>query len=473
MKSLASIIDKLSPDEIETFRAFLASNSRTLKNKKLELFNTLADRKKGPKTLVISRQSAYQLKKRLQEQLYSFLVSQEQIRTHDQLFLEMDCHRKLYCFKILFDKGIHDHAYQLLREIMSVSEKHALHSIYLDAVNLRNTCFPLKKSREKKNLPISGKIEKLTNTLERNLYINQYLACSSMHLHDSDRCFRESLMRELAGIEIGEGELVIERLLSVNKMFFDLNFNSAHQQMLEMVGNDFNTDANESIHGLIYIELIKSHICIGDLGGATKWMDQSQSVFARFDSFTSTVLELEFIVALRSDQMAKARSVMSRAESLVEITTSEVLNLKWAYYSLVLNFCQRRFRDVIKAVNANPAFSTKIKNALVNIRFMEIVSVFQVSDWDWLLYKVDNFRKTVNGLDEKFPRILQVISMLKAQAGGRIMSHDESHKALSLIENEFPWHPLSLEIIRVTDLVQAFQSEAYPMREIETASAFS
>jgi hypothetical protein len=63
--------------------------------------------------------------------------------------------------------------------------------------------------------------------------------------------------------------------------------------------------------------------------------------------------------------------------------------------------------------------------------------------------------------------------MLKAQAGGRVMSRDETDKALSLIENEFPWHPLSLEIIRITDLVQPFHGEGYPMREIETASAFS
>lgn len=109
MKSLRSIISKLSHNEIGTFRLFLSSHCRNGKNKKLELFDYLVNQ--TPESLPsdsneVSRQSVYQLKKRLKEELYAFLITQEQVKVcNDRSFLEMECHKKLYCFKILFDKG--------------------------------------------------------------------------------------------------------------------------------------------------------------------------------------------------------------------------------------------------------------------------------------------------------------------------------------------------------------------------------
>jgi hypothetical protein len=472
MKSLASIIDKLSPDEIETFRVFLISNSRTLKNKKLDLFNTIVEQKQAPKTLVISRQSAYQLKKRLQEQLYSFLVSQEQTRTNDQMFLEMDCHRKLYCFKILFDKGIHDHAFNLLQEITSVSEKYSLHSIYLDSINLRNTYFPLKKNRAKKNIPISGKIRKLTNSLGRNLYVNQYLTTATSVLHDTDQAFRKSLMADLIGFDISEAELVVERLLVINNKFFDLDFLSAREQLLGLLEEDSIASVDENIVGLIYIELVKSCICMNDLQSASKWLKDGEATLHKFDLFTSVILELKFIIALRNGQPESARSIILRAEQMHEVISSEVLNLKWSYYSLLLSFQERRYKEVIKAVNANPIFSNRMRNALVNVKFLEILSVFHLNDWDWLQYKIDSFRKIIGGLDDRFPRIVQTIALLKAQTGGRIVSDAEISEAISLIEQEFPWHPLSLEVARQTQWGKYCATETFAVSESEGVSAF-
>ena len=93
MKPLRSIISKLSPNEIGTFRLFLSTHCRNGKNKKLELFDKLVRQTPESTTAVIdaSRQSLYQLEKRLKEELYSFLITQEQVRDYnDRFFIEMD-----------------------------------------------------------------------------------------------------------------------------------------------------------------------------------------------------------------------------------------------------------------------------------------------------------------------------------------------------------------------------------------------
>lgn len=473
MKSLASIIDKLSPDEISTFRAFLTGNCRTIKNKKLDLFNDLVDRKRGSETLIISRQSAYQLKKRLQEQLYSFLVSQEQSRTNDALFLEMDCHRKLYCFKILFDKGIHDHAFILLQEIIDVAEKHSLHGIYLDSINLRNTYFSLKKMRVRKHIPISGKIRKLTNSLSRNLYVNQYLTTATSAIHDTDQAFRKSLTDNLIGFDMSEAESVVERLMDVNRQLHEQNFESAHMQLQDLLQDETITNAvDQGILGLIYIELSKSCICMNNLQGALKWLERGDVTLSKFDSFAVVILELNFIIAIRYSRPEVARSFILRATQLREVIASEVLTLKWSYYSLLVNFEQRLYKEVIKTINATPVFSTRVKNALINVKFLEILCVFQVSDWDWLQYKIDSFRKVSNGLDGRFPRIIHTISLLKAQSSGRIISDVEVSEGIKLIDKQFPWHPLGLEIINQTQYAKRCVSDSLLVSASEFASAF-
>jgi hypothetical protein len=327
-------------------------------------------------------------------------------------------------------------------------------------------------TRGGRDIPISGKIKKLTHSLGRNLYINQYLTTATSVLHDTDQVFRKSLMADLVGFDISDAELVVERLLDVNKKFSDLDFMPAHEQLLALLEEDSIASVDENIIGLIYIELIKSCICMNDLLSASKWLKHGERALRKFDLFTSVVLELEFIIALRNAQPETARSVVLQAEQLQEVISSEVLTLKWSYYSLLLSFQGRCYKEVIKSVNANPIFSSKMKNALVNVKFLEILSVFHLNDWDWLQYKIDSFRKIISGLDDRFPRIVQTIALLKAQTGGRVISGAEVSKAIILIEQEFPWHPLGLEVAKQTQWAKFCAMETFAVSESESVSAF-
>lgn len=451
MRSLRSIITRLSPHEVETFRTFLSSHCKNGKNKKLELFDRLIHRtpdelSAGP--MEVSRQSIYQLKKRLTEELYAFLLTQEQARDNDeQAFLEMECHKKLYTFKILFDKGILDHAHQMLSDVLNIASRHALHSLYLEAVNLRNIYFPLAKAMTVKRVPVNQEIRKLKKSLGRNLYINQYLSESGSFLHESDDGFRLRLMNQLGEFDLGGNEPVIDRMLEVNHLFYAKDFSAAYSKLTSILETDADIASDANTLTLLYIELTKAAIGLNALFEARKWLSEVEARVSRPDPFVHLLLELQYILAVRSGDTAKLKGLLEHARLLPDIRENPVLAARWSFYSLLENFLKRDYKKVIKVANGNPALLLKDKSWLMNVKMLELLSVCALKDSDWLYYKVESFRKMLSGAQGKQRRICQVVNLLKLHAIGKEISQSDADERISKIESENSWHPLSNEMI--------------------------
>jgi hypothetical protein len=456
MKPILSIINKLSPEEIETFRRFLSSHCRTGKNRKLELFDFLVNHSdendpadfSDPLDKKGSRQSAYQLKKRLQQELYCFLISQDQPKnTHDQLFLEMDCHKKLYCFKILFDKGVEDHAHQILNQVLDISVKHSLHSLYLEAIRLKNIYFPLTKTSRRRKILVNSQIKKLKKSISRNLYINQYLSDSRNLMFESDVYFRQKLIRGSRNLVLAKNEYVIGGLIGVNQLFYQRDFVSAYNKLIALAENHSGFSGDINLLGLVYIEMVKACICIGDIPQGREWMSKAEFTLGEFESFLYVLLELRFIISLRSGDREKVKWVIDRISKTREISDNEVLAAKWLYYSLFPSFESGEFKKVIKVANSNPVLMVKNKSCLINVKVLEILSISHLQDPDWLYYKIENLRKIINGTEGKYQRSSQIVNLLKATICGNKLSASDIEGRIRQIENQFPWHPLSNELV--------------------------
>jgi hypothetical protein len=467
MKSLLSIIDKLSHNEIGTFRVFLSNHCRNGKNKKLELFDHLV--KQVPESLPhdsndASRQSIYQVKKRLQEELYAFLLTQEQARvSNDRSFLEMECHKKLYCFKILFDKGIHDHAQQVLNDVLNVALNHSLHSIYLEAVNLKNIYFPLAQTKVVRKIPVSHEIKKLKKNLGRNLYVNQYLAEAGNFLHESDDSFRRRLTRRLADFDLAESEGVIVRLGEVNHQFAQKNFQSAGSTLLELLDKEADIAGDGNMLNLVYIELTKACICMNELAKAQSWLRQTERGLMKADTFGHVLLELEFIIAIRTGDSSRLAGILEQSRRLRDICENPVLKAKWSFYGLIMNFYEGEFKQVIKGANANSTFLVKDKSWLMNLKILELLSIYQLKDSDWLYYKLESFRKIISGKEWRQQRISQIVNLLKIHVSGKRSSHEDMLDKIIRIENEFPWHPLSNELVNYCTSLKALLTDSHPL----------
>jgi hypothetical protein len=451
MKSLRSIINKFSPNEIGTFRLFLSSHSKNGRNKKLELFDHLVDQSLDIPSLhrtKASRQSVYQLKKRLKEDLYAFLLTQDQIRdSNDRSFLEMECHKKLYCFKILFDKGILDHANQVLNEVLNIASKHSFHTLYLEAVNLKNIYFPLAQTDVLRQVPVSHEIQKLKKSLDRNFYVNKYLSESGSYLHDSDMCFRLRLMNQLTGFDMAESEPVIGRLMEVNHLLYAREFDAAHDTLMELLEREPDISGHGALSTLVYIELTKVCICRNAIAEAKTWLPQSGPALQRADAFAHVLLELELIVALRTADQDRLTEILERSKHTKGITDNPVLSARWSFFSLIISFYRGDFKRVIKTTNDHSILLVKSKGWLTNLKMLELLSIYRLKDSDWLYYKIESFRKMLGTTDGKQQRVSQIVSLLKAHVTGKGLSSSEVQDKILKIERESPWHPLSNELI--------------------------
>lgn len=451
MKSLRSIINKLSDDEIGTFRLFLTSHCRNGRSKKLELFDQLVNQSPeggSADPVDVSRQSVYQLKKRLKEELYAFLLTQDQVRAcDDRSFLEMECHKKLYCFKILFDKGIHDHAFQMLTGVLTIASKHALHSLYLEAVNLKNVYFPLAKTKGLGQVPVKMEIKKLEKSLGRNLYINHYLSESGSFLHENDTAFRLQVLNRLTGVDNVEREPLIDRLLEVNHLFCQNDFRSAYRKLREVLEADSDLSADANMLRLVHIEIAKACICMDALDDAQRWLPQPEVNLIRTDPFVNLLLELQFIIAVRSGDSITSKGILERARRMRDISENAVLSAKWSFYSLLMSFQEGDFRKVIKMANGDSIFLSKDKSCLVNVKMLELFSIYELKDVDWLYYKIESLRKILGAGEWKQQRISHIVNLLKVHVSGKGLSQADKRDKILWIEREYPWHPLSNEVI--------------------------
>ena len=456
MKSLLSIIEKLSQQEIGAFRQFISQPKRGGTNKKLELFNSLVKGNRhhsnqtpfegGKKT---SRQSLSQLKKRLKEDLYSFLISQHQVKKNDEkLFLEMDCHKKLYCFKILIDKGIQAPAQHILDEILAIATKYRIQSIYLEALSLKNIYFPLRVDSLETQIQVNSQIDDLKQKISRDFYINRYLSQSLMNLHEDDKCFRKILMDDLPGEEIVRNESTLTSLRQINGLFYQGDFHAAYARLKDMVEDTEQTLSKEAkMQGLVYIELVKSCICIGSIQEAKMWVGKAERILREYECFLCVIMELKFIICLRLSDVKDLQIIIRETRQIKKLGEDDSLTARWSFYSVFLHYQKREFKQVIKSVNSHPIAILKNKSWIIVIKMLELLSIYQLNDVDWLYYKVESLRKIINGMVGKYQRFNQIMNLMKCSLLRPSSSQVDIGDKIERIEEQFPWHPLSNELI--------------------------
>ena len=93
------------------------------------------------------------------------------------------------------------------------------------------------------------------------------------------------------------------------------------------------------------------------------------------------------------------------------------------------------------------SFYLKSKKWLINVKILEILSIYQLEDLDWLYYKIESVRKILSGAERKPQRISQIINLLKIHLSGKQLSRSETDDKILEIEKQFPWHPLSNELV--------------------------
>ncbi|UII31268.1 hypothetical protein LVD17_23535 [Fulvivirga ulvae] len=468
LKSLYSIIKNLSDKEARAFQRLFLSKKRGGENKKRQLFEAALKSKRHTdfrqfvRAQKYSRQNYYQLSKRLRESLYDFLLSFHQTkRDGDRFCEEMTCHKKLYCVKILLDRGMEDHARQMLEEVLIISEKEHLTVIHYEAIDLQNRYFPFEAPSAHTTC---GYIKSLNSDLSINEYLKQYLIESVMKDHNSDHGLRGSLIQFIIKEQLPVSDVsFIRELHEINGLFHQRLFEVASLRLKSLFEKlSESSDPNGVCLGLTSLELAKASVCTRSFDEASGFLIIAEKYLEHTQLWQSIIYELKYIIALRTFNTKEQNRLLHEVKQTLVTYDKEVFEGKWGYYTAYYYYQKGEFKEVIKLANSRIANTIKDQRELLMLKMLELICIYRLNDQDWFFYKSECLRKQLNGKIDKSDRLQMFFSIFRKpfdnSSGENLML-----KKLKMLEDISPWHPLSKELLSfsgiLSSLITVFEPE--------------
>lgn len=463
MKSVFSIVKNLSDKEIRNFRRLFLSGKKGGESSKKELFDTIvkstnpSDVRKLISKQHYSRQNYYQLCKRLRENLYDFLFSfHESNKDNERFAEEMECHKKLYCVKVLIDRNMKEEAQQVLDEAIATSDRHQLSSIYLEASNLKHKLFPFTKTHGSSDSG-QGFVKDVKDSYSISEYIRKYLIESVTGSHESDREFRQSLFKL-----DGHGDNpTVSRLQETNHLFYEKDFKGAYDALRVTLDglrcSGLHTDG--FMKGLLLVELAKCCLCLKNYGETESYLSQAEEDLHYLDYWMAIISELRYVGAIRS-QNEKAMSVALDDQKKINVPGDKGrYETRWNLYLAWYHYQNHDLRKVIKMANSKKSLSQNGQKDQVVLKLLELICIYQLNDPDWLHYKCEALRKQLQGRADVSVRVQVLFGFIKKY----LHSNDDSGilEKLKSLEQHCPWHPLSDEVLNITDLIGSLVSTGH------------
>lgn len=420
-----------------------------------------ADFRQFVKAQKYSRQNYYQLSKRLRESLYDFLLSFHHTTREDERFCEeMSCYKKLYCIKILLDRGMEDHARQMLEEVLFAAEKQHLTVIYCEAMDIQNRYFPFEAPSVNTS---RNYIRNLSSDLSINEYLKQYLIESVMKDHNSDFGLRGSLIQLIINEQIpGADAGFIRQLHEINGLFHQRLFEVAYLQLKSLLEwLEEQPDPNSVCLGLTNLELAKASVCIRNFEEAGRYLSQAETHLEQTLPWQSVIYELKYIIALRTFNTQGQNKILQEVKHLLVASDKEMFEGKWGYYTAYHFYQKGELKEVIKLANSRVANAIKDQRELLMLKILELICIYRLNDQDWFFYKSECLRKQLNGKIDKSDRLQMFFSIFRkpfdTSSGDNLML-----KKLKMLEDISPWHPLSKELLSFSGILSALMTVFEP-----------
>lgn len=469
MKSVFSIIKSLNEKEVKDFKRLFLAWKKDGENRKRELFEAIlqskkmVDLKKFVREQRYSRQNYYQLCKRLRENLYDFLFSFHETKKDDErLAEEMDCHKKLYCVKIMMDRNMQEHAREVLDETINISYQQELPAIYFEAVNLKHKYFPFEGSEHlPNNMTTRGCVKEISDNYNNNDYIRQYLVESVLSNHQCDSDLRVNMMTFVQQQLSGADNDIISRFHNVNSLFYERKFDSTYLHLRALVDQLYDNSHQPDIcmQGLVCLDLTKVCIALKKYDEAEKYLRHAENHLHHLKYWLTIIYELRYIINLRSGSCAEQNILIDELYKLTMPCSKDHSTAKWRLYSAWNSYYQQDFKEVIKLANIKVLPNQNGHKEYFILKILELICIYQLHDMDWFYYKSESFRKLLNGRSDVADRTQLLFGFIR-----KYFFNEETHELLEKIaklENISPWHPLSHELLNITDVLASLVSSKH------------
>ncbi len=463
MKDLKYVLSTLSTNEIKSFRKFLKDKSPKGINKRIWLLDKISKSKSafpgkdeknetdsGDNT---SRQATYQLKKRLREDFYSFIITQSKFSgSHTDLGpdSEMQCLKKLYCFKVLIKRHLFHEAKNLLSEIYDIANRHHLDGISIQTELIADRYF---HDFPRTNLKFDRTMKRLRHNHRVYDYVNNYLEESISFKHTDDRSFRQSLNK--ASLQDGsvEGDSTVDELLKINDSFFQNDYINAHKitYRLKLALQETPQGESSTFDGIVLLELAKAYLCLGKHFKAVKCLNKAKVLFKDHTTGRLVVWELYLMACVRDGNVVLVEKAIKEIQKIASDLKDPDYGIRTQLFRAYLSFMKDDHRQVIKLANSYKS-SSKSSSWIINLKFLELISILFMGDFIWLEYKMESFRKKVASADGDWKRLLDFVHYIKTElCYDQVPISDQTRSSISkLLIHMDSWHPLGPSAIQRT-----------------------
>ena len=458
MIELRKIFHCFRPSEISQIKELIRLRNKSCDNRKYQLLeliekNTGITDAQAVKLIYGNKNSGSafsHLKDRLKKDLLDFLHQKGQDRVVDLKVAHEIKAQKLYTQGlILYYQDLKDIAFSSLTEALKISEKYELFHIKLAIYEFIGTHLK-KESREAVWEQYQYTISELENLyhLKADFYLPQKSSwdgpSGTSNLNSTSSLFWYYKIHT--------------KKMEDQKDY--LKADQYSQKMLSALEAKPNLFTREEV---LATNLTKARLCIYQdrLDDAVRFSKQAINHPCSHDSSKIRALEILFYVFFYRHEWEKAEKTSQKAISYLSEDTMD--RCKWDYFMANLTFAKGRFRDSVKILSTK-SISINNQNFLLNKRLLEMLNLIEMRDYDWLDFKMDNFRKAARKVKSDYiTRCKKINLLVKRLAANRFNFCKTCDDEASLIEElsqtsgPFARDPMGFELI---DIPRWFKDKA-------------
>lgn len=480
MRSLEQIINVLRPSEMALIKVYLSRQTNDEPKLRLELLQIAASKPgitdNEAKLLLkedISSSAFSHLKERLRRDMLNAILWQESSKRFPESYMaaSFECSKNMAQGYLLLMRGATDEALRLLRRAEKLANDHELigERVMLNQLIRRNL----------RSVRSAAQLKKLNDEIRKDLEnlgtLNQTeelsIAIAAPHL------FKGSSSNSI--VEVGEPMIKELQNAYANSGLSRVGF------WYLMTATEFHSSRNEhSIaleYGTEFLNVVKQNKAVHskpNLAGVSLTVGFSHLMLRQFEKAiehfetASTLFRSGGINQLNSlEHLMKAQVAhpsLSRARVTVEaalqhpILQRNSLRLStWTYYSACVKLLSADPSAAMSALNSTVDVTKGKDEHSVQFRILEIMTMIELDDLDWIEFKYDTLRKFLaRNRKLSTPRVKATLAIISSlmRKGFDLSKISKSAKAeLHNMINEsetYEWQPDGAELVRFDDWVQ-------------------
>ena len=453
MESLIRLIQGLTTAEIQFIQVYFKIRSleegKRYKLFKLIVSGQIKNNNDALKKIYVGTKNAQSALSHLKKQLSKDILNIIMIISMDDHISkkcnqELECKKSLMQCEILLERGLHAEGFMLLKRTTKLAEKYEFPDINLASFDILSKYY---QKADQQNYYYQ---------FERSLHSYQNLLKAKEDYLFGNRHFNISVARENTVDCNFKRTQYWRELLNIENLCRQCEFRMAKQRALDLLNfldqeRLINSDEKESRLHKILAEIM---LHLGEYGESVTYVKKACLKLSPGSQDHNNALIILFFTYLRNECFEEAEEVYFQATQNREL--DNILMNKWILFKATLKFAERNYKSVNKILSDWDVKYSENPNWNLSPRFLELLTILEVEDYEWYDYRLDCLRKKLSTISSKVTDRVKIVFHLLQSLIRMGFDYDLLVKkeldTFSKLKGSSPnlyWSPLGYELINI------------------------